>query len=101
MYVIAAYGEKADRIRNVRKDPSIKTQLGWRKYSAEAVFLTEEERVREFLDYTRRYPKMALAFPGMVGYELDGSEEDFVAFAKEAVLVGIIPQTESQILSEK
>ncbi|MBN1265844.1 MAG: nitroreductase family deazaflavin-dependent oxidoreductase [Anaerolineales bacterium] len=91
VYVIAAYGEKADWVRNVRKTPSIHAQLGRQMYAAEAVFLDEEGRIREYLDYARRHPKMAVSFPGMVGYGLDGSEEDFIAFAKEIVIVAVKP----------
>lgn len=90
VYVIGAYGEKADWVRNVRKTPSIRAQLGWKRYKADAVFLDEEGRIGVFLDYASRHPRMAVSFPAMVGYELDGSEEDFSAFATEAVIVGIV-----------
>jgi deazaflavin-dependent oxidoreductase (nitroreductase family) len=90
VYVIGAYGEKADWVRNVKKAPSIRAQLGWKKYEAEAEFLDEEGRIGVFLDYARRHPGMAVSFPGMVGYELDGSEEDFISFARVAVIVGIV-----------
>jgi deazaflavin-dependent oxidoreductase (nitroreductase family) len=94
VYVIGAYGEKADWVRNVKKTSSIQAQLGWEGYDAKAEFLDEEGRIEVFLDYARRHPRMAVSFPGMVGYELDGSEEDYAAFAREAVIVGIVRKGE-------
>jgi len=91
VHVVAAYGDRADWVRNVRRQPAVQAQLAWKKYPAEVVFVDEPERISVFLAYARRYPKLAVRMPGMVGYELDGSEDDFAAFAREAVIARIDP----------
>lgn len=89
--VISAWGDRADWVRNMRQTPGIEAQIGWSRYRALAVFLNVGQRIEEFMQYARRYPKMAVRLPGLVGYELDGSEDDFRAFAVAIEMVVVKP----------
>jgi deazaflavin-dependent oxidoreductase (nitroreductase family) len=88
---ISAWGDRADWFRNIRKNPQVEAQIGWNRFAAEATILSEDQRVTEFLNYARIHPVMAVRLPGLVGYELDGSEDDFIAFAKVIEMVAVRP----------
>jgi len=88
---ISAWGDRADWFRNIRKNPLVEAQIGWHRYAAEAVILTEDQRVTEFINYARIHPVTAVRLPGLVGHELDGNEDDFIAFAKKVEMVAVKP----------
>ncbi len=89
--VFAGWGEKADWVRNVEKTPQVTIDVGHRRLRACAERLSPEEAECKILDYARCYPVAIRVLPRMMGYRLDGTEEDFRAFSRLGVVVAFRP----------
>lgn len=86
-YVLAAFGEESDWVRNLRANPEVEVTVGGRRYQATAEFLAEVDTEREVLDYARRSPYAARQLPRLIGYRVDGSEEGYRALARRLLVV--------------
>ena len=92
-YVLSGWGEKADWLRNVEKNPGVMIKVGHRQFNAMAVRLEPEEAERAVLDYAQRNPLAIRVLPRLMGYQLDGSEADFRALAHLGIVVAFHPTT--------
>jgi len=97
-YVLSGWGDKADWLRNVEKTPEVIITVGHRHVHACAVRLGSEEAERAILAYAKRNPLAMRVLPRMMGYRLDGSEEDFRALAHLGIVVAFRP---TSAVSEK
>jgi len=88
-YIVSAWGEKSDWLRNVRANPAVKIIVDGTRYSAKATPLSREESERELLDYAQRYPRAAIELSRLLGYRLDGTPEDFAALAEQMTIVAL------------
>ena len=86
-YVLAAFGEESDWVRNLRAHPEVEIKTGGRQYQVTAEFLSESDTEREVLDYARRSPYAARQLPRLIGYRVDGSEEGYRALARHLLVV--------------
>lgn len=86
-YVFAGFGEKSDWLQNVEKTPEVVINVGRRRLHALATRLSPEEAELKILDYARRYPIAIRVLPRMMGYKVDGTEEDFRTLARMGVVV--------------
>jgi deazaflavin-dependent oxidoreductase (nitroreductase family) len=85
--VFAGWGERADWVRNVEKTPEVSITVGRHRFTAIARRLPPTEVEEAVLDYARRYPIARRVLPRLMGYHLDGTEEDFCAFARLGIVV--------------
>jgi deazaflavin-dependent oxidoreductase (nitroreductase family) len=92
--VLAGWGEQSDWVRNVEQTPRVLIDVGRRRLRACAVRLAPEEAERAILDYARRYPLAVRVLPRLMGFRVDGTEEDFRALARLGIVVAFHP-TES------
>jgi deazaflavin-dependent oxidoreductase (nitroreductase family) len=91
-YVVAVgFGKKSAWYRNLLAQPEVSIQVGRRKLDVTAGQLPPEEAGEVFLDFTRRYPGEA-KFAGMLGYEVDGSEEDYRKMGEMMTLIALRPR---------
>ncbi len=90
-YVLAAWGEKSDWVRNVLKTPNVKIAAGFRRFDALATCLSPEEAERCILDYARKHPIAIRVLPRLLGYRVDGTEEDFRALARLGMVFAFRP----------
>lgn len=97
-YVLSGWGDKADWLRNVEKTPEVIITVGHRHVHARADRLESEEAERAILAYAKRNPLAIRVLPRLMGYRLDGSEEDFRALAHLGIVVAFHP---SSAVSEK
>ena len=97
-YVLSGWGGKADWLRNVEKTPEVIITVGRRQLHARAERLGSEAAERAILAYAKRNPLAIRVLPRMMGYRLDGSEEDFRALAHLGIVVAFRPFSE---ISEK
>jgi deazaflavin-dependent oxidoreductase (nitroreductase family) len=97
-YVLSGWGEKADWLRNVEKTPAVIITVDRRQLHARAERLGSEEAERAILAYAKRNPLAIRVLPRLMGYRLDGSEEDFRALAHLGIVVAFHP---SSAVSEK
>jgi deazaflavin-dependent oxidoreductase (nitroreductase family) len=93
-YVLSGWGKQADWLRNVEKTPEVIIQVGHRQFHARAVRLEPEAAESAILDYTKRNPLAIRVLPRLMGYQLDGSEEDFRALARLGIVVAFHPASE-------
>ncbi len=89
IYVVSAWGDKSDWLRNVRANSTVAIDIAGSRYSANAIPLIRDESERELLDYARRYPRAANELPRLIGYRVDGTPEDFAALAEQMTVVAL------------
>lgn len=90
-YVCAGWGEKSDWVLTVTKTPEVTITIGRRQFNACARRLSAEETEQKILAYARRYPIARRALPHMLGYRVDGTEEDFRALARLEIVFAFDP----------
>jgi deazaflavin-dependent oxidoreductase (nitroreductase family) len=86
-YVLAAFGEESDWVRNLRVHPEVEITIGGRKLPVTAEFLSEVDTEREMLDYAQRSPLAARQLPRLIGYRVDGSEQGYRELAQHLLVV--------------
>jgi deazaflavin-dependent oxidoreductase (nitroreductase family) len=86
IYVVAAYGRRADWVRNLKANPSLKGQIGWSRFDAKAVFLEEADRNAFLLDLYRRRPTYTRTAMRPIGVKLENEEDVRTAASKMLVL---------------
>ena len=90
-YVLSGWGGKADWLRNVEKTPEVIITVGRRQWHARTERLGSDAAERAILAYAKRNPLAIRVLPRMMGYHLDGSEEDFRALAHLGIVVAFRP----------
>ena len=93
--VLSGWGKQPDWFRNVEQTPQVVIEVGRRRFPACAVRLEPEVAERAILNYARRYPIAIRVLPRLIGYCVDGTEEDFRALARQGIVVAFHP-TESR-----
>jgi deazaflavin-dependent oxidoreductase (nitroreductase family) len=73
-YVVAAWGEKADWLQNVKAHPEVEYQVGRHRFMGRAEILSCDQAAEVFLDYGRRYPRMLQELMRLVGYRIEADE---------------------------
>ena len=74
-YVEAAYGARADWVRNIHTNPVFQAQVGRRKFAARAVVLSPEETGKKIVDFYRRRPAYTKAVTAMIGLKFKDETE--------------------------
>ncbi|GAA1783962.1 MULTISPECIES: nitroreductase family deazaflavin-dependent oxidoreductase [Streptomonospora] len=90
--VCSGFGPRADWYRNVLAHPRVLVQVGARRFAAEAEPPAADEGAGFFVGYARRHPRAAVRLARMMGFVLDGSEEDFRAAGRELPFVRLHPR---------
>jgi deazaflavin-dependent oxidoreductase (nitroreductase family) len=92
VYVVAVgFGEKSQWYQNILSQPAVSIQVGRRKLDVTAQPLDPQTAGEVFVDFARRYPGEA-KMAGMLGYEVDGSEEDYRQMGELMTLVALRPR---------
>ena len=91
-YVLSVYGERSDWYRNLRANPSLRAQVGWRRFAARATILSESDAGQVFVEYARRHPRYVRAIMRVVGFKSGWSDEALRALGPQMRLVAIQPE---------
>ncbi len=92
VYVVAVgFGEKSDWFQNILVDPDVSIQVGRRKISVTAECLDPQTAGDIMADFARRYP-MEAKMAGVLGFEVNGSEEDYHEMGKMMTLIAFRPR---------
>ncbi|MCR3719496.1 MULTISPECIES: nitroreductase family deazaflavin-dependent oxidoreductase [Prauserella salsuginis group] len=83
----SGFGTKAAWYRNVIENPSVKIQNGRLCTSATAVPLDVHTGVELMSEYAGKYPKLATRLARVMGYRVDGGDDDFRALGREVRFV--------------
>ncbi len=89
----SGFGPRAQWYQNIRHDPHVTVQIGWRRAPATARLLTAEESADAMVRYARRHPAAATRLMRLCGYQVDGSDADFYTMGHDHIpFVALIPQ---------
>lgn len=91
--VSSGWGEKADWLRNIQKNPDVQVQSGGQRFSATAERLAPEQATSAVRDYANRNPiafrKLAVR---MIGQPLTGTDADCRTLAQVTPFVILRPK---------
>lgn len=85
-YLVASgFGKKSQWYQNLLHTPEVTIQVGGQKLAVVADMLLPEVRADVMADYAKRNPKTARYLMHLIGYEVDGSEEDYRAMGRDVI----------------
>lgn len=90
-FVASGFGEKSDWFRNLQNNPEVIIQVRGQQMHVHARRLPQDEAEAEFLDYAHRHPTAIKNLVGMLGYQIDGSEDSLRGLAKVMPVVAFEP----------
>lgn len=85
--VFSGWGKRSDWVQNVEKTPQVTIQVGQHSFRARATCPAAEKAESILLAYARRYPYLIRLFMRFLGYQIDGSEEDMRAVARQSTII--------------
>lgn len=92
-YVVAAgFGARSDWYQNIMANPHVKVDSGGRHMHAIAERLPPEAAEEELVDYYRRNPGLMKELARIMGYRLDGTEDDVRALGRILPMVALKPE---------
>ena len=74
-FIEAAYGSRADWVRNIQSNPRFKAQVGRRKFYARMTSLSNENAGELMVKFFRAKPAYTRSVMAMVGMKFEGEEE--------------------------
>ena len=87
-YIIASgFGDQAQWFQNLMHTPDVTIQVGRRSLAVHAERLPAVAGGDEMVDYARRHPKSAAELAKFMGFQVDGSAEDYRAVGREVPFV--------------
>lgn len=94
-YCVAAWGHKANWWLNLQKNPRCWVHVGRQHFEAISRSLSEEESEDIFLDYAHAHPATLKSLAGFMGFQVDGSDEQYRKLAHSVPVVGFRPAAQS------
>ena len=91
-FVASGFGDKSDWYRNVMANPQVNIQVGRKHMPARAERLPEASAEKELLSYNQRYPTLIRILARVIGYKLNGTEEDVRGLAHFIPIVAFYPE---------
>lgn len=92
-YVVSGFGRKSQWFKNMQVNPQVTIQVGPRVLEARADVLEDSASGQKLVDYARRHPLAATALTRALGYDLDGSDEQYRQLgARYMPVVALRPQ---------
>ena len=89
--VCAGFGKTSQWYRNLKTTPDVSIQVGFRKTNVKAEELSSEEGGEVLLAFVKAHPSEA-KFVKLLGYEVDGTEEDWRALGHELTFMKLKPR---------
>jgi deazaflavin-dependent oxidoreductase (nitroreductase family) len=90
-YVSSGWGKKSDWYQNIQKTPRVRLQVGAKSWAAQADVLDPEAAEQIILNYGRKHPALLGELARVMGYKLDGSEDDMRALGRLVPVVAFKP----------
>lgn len=95
IYVTAAYGLKADWVRNIQANSRVEVRIKQRRFQGKALVITDPERIADMLELRlKRHPRMIAAILRSEGLPAKPAREDLTALASKLAMVEITPGVE-------
>jgi deazaflavin-dependent oxidoreductase (nitroreductase family) len=94
-YVASGFGSKSQWFQNLQQTPDVNIQVGRKKMPVTARILPPEESGQTMVNYAHQHAKAAKNLMKLIGYQVDGSDEDYYAIgAKQIPFVAFEPRKE-------
>ena len=91
-YVSAAYGPRADWVRNIKANPTFTAQVGKRRFDAEARRVPGSDAEELLMTYIQEHRSYVKGIYGMMGVDLDTTPEpDLRAILRDEMVLEIKP----------
>ncbi len=90
--VASGFGPQADWYRNVLANPEVTFQVGRHGYDGVARPLSSDEGARLMARYAPQHPRAARRLSAFMGFEVDGSVEDYRAVGERIPFVRLEPR---------
>ena len=90
-YIAAAWGERSDWVKNIHINPHVQVQVGNQRSEMVAEHLNPDQAEDVIFDYSQRHPTAMMSLARMMGYRLDGSEQDFRALGRQLLMFVLKP----------
>jgi len=92
IYLGAAFGRKADWVRNIEANPKVEVRLKSRRFSGSAELITDPKQIADFLQVRlRRHPRMIGAMLRAEGIRMPPERSDLERYGAQLTLVVITP----------
>ncbi|RJP53840.1 MAG: nitroreductase family deazaflavin-dependent oxidoreductase [Anaerolineaceae bacterium] len=92
-YIEAAYGARADWLRNIQSNPIFEAQVGRRNFKARANAISSEGASELLVQFYRRKPAYTRSVMAMAGMKFK-NEDELRAIGKGLMLLAVRPQKE-------
>jgi len=89
--VNAGFGPDSDWYRNLMAHPAASIVVGRKKIDVRAEQLAPAKAGPLMLNFVRQHPQEA-RLVRQLGYEVDGSDEDWIALGEELILIALRPR---------
>ncbi|MEU8230479.1 nitroreductase family deazaflavin-dependent oxidoreductase [Actinoplanes sp. NPDC048967] len=89
--VASGFGARADWYRNLLAHPRTRITVGNHRRTATARRLSSDEGARCMVAYARRHRRMGRRLARFMGYEVDGSDQDFAALGRRLPFIRLEP----------
>jgi len=89
--VTAGFGPKSQWYQNLIASPQAVVQVGLKKWDVFSEQLSPQAGAEAFVDFTRNNPGEA-KMAGLLGYEVDGTEEDFRKMGEMMIFIRLQPR---------
>lgn len=90
--VASGFGEQADWYKNLMVHPQVSIQVGRKRMNAHAKRLPAPQAAEALLNYHQRHPTALRTLAKILGYQIDGSQEDIRFLAGVIPIVSFTPQ---------
>ena len=90
-YVSAGFGPKTQWLQNLRAEPDVSIQVGRRKWDARAEILSPQQGGEVFRKFAEGN-KLAATYAKALGFEVDGSLEDYYQMGTMMIFVALRPR---------
>ena len=91
-YIAAGFGPRSDWYQNLLKTPAAEIQVGGRRMAVHAEPCEASEAKQVLGAYATQHPRAAKNLAGLMGYQTDGSVEDFAALGETLNVVRLDPR---------
>ena len=98
-YIASGFGRGSQWFKNVQANPEVTIQVGARRIDATADVLDPQASGQKMVEYARQHPIAARELAGVLGFEVDGTEQRYREIAREFLpFVALRPR---RVLQEK
>lgn len=84
-YVASGFGRGSQWFKNVQANPRVTIQVGSRRLEARAEVLDPQASADKMVDYARRHPAAATGLARVLGFDVDGSDEEYRRVARQHI----------------